>query len=42
MVIYEWKDSPYLGKVTSKVDDYLPVSRHAGLLRIPSILMSTT
>ncbi|ETW87041.1 hypothetical protein HETIRDRAFT_468833 [Heterobasidion irregulare TC 32-1] len=24
MVIYEWKDSPYLGKVTSKVDDYLP------------------
>ncbi|KAA1468007.1 hypothetical protein DENSPDRAFT_857022 [Dentipellis sp. KUC8613] len=24
MVIYEWKDSPYLGKVTSDENDYLP------------------
>ncbi|THH19061.1 hypothetical protein EW146_g2036 [Bondarzewia mesenterica] len=29
MVIYEWKDSPYLGKVTSETDDSLPVSYHA-------------
>ena len=26
MVIYEWKDYQYLGKVTSEIDDYLPVS----------------
>jgi hypothetical protein len=26
MVIYEWKDYQYLGKVTSKTDEYLPVS----------------
>jgi hypothetical protein len=26
MVIYEWKDYQYLGKVTSETDDYLPVS----------------
>lgn len=26
MVIYEWKDVEYLGKVTSKVDDMMPVS----------------
>lgn len=26
MVIYEWQDVKYLGKVTSKVDDLLPVS----------------
>jgi hypothetical protein len=25
MVIYEWKDAPYLGKVTSMTDDTLPV-----------------
>jgi hypothetical protein len=25
MVIYEWSDAPYLGKVTSQEDDYLPV-----------------
>ncbi|KAI0296242.1 lung seven transmembrane receptor-domain-containing protein [Russula brevipes] len=24
IVIYEWKDSQYLGKVTSEIDDYLP------------------
>ncbi|KAI0068150.1 hypothetical protein BV25DRAFT_1793885 [Artomyces pyxidatus] len=24
MVIYEWKDYQYLGKVTSEIDDYLP------------------
>jgi hypothetical protein len=29
MVIYEWKDYQYLGKVTSETDDYLPVSVHA-------------
>ena len=26
MVIYEWKDVKYLGKVTSETDDSLPVS----------------
>ena len=26
MVIYEWKDYQYLGKVTSETDEYLPVS----------------
>lgn len=26
MVIYEWADAPYLGKITSEEDDYLPVS----------------
>lgn len=26
MVIYEWADSPYLGKVTDTNDDFLPVS----------------
>lgn len=26
MVIYEWNDYQYLGKVTSETDDYLPVS----------------
>jgi hypothetical protein len=27
MVIYEWADVPYLGKITtSETDDYLPVS----------------
>jgi hypothetical protein len=25
MVIYEWADAPYLGKVTSMTDDSLPV-----------------
>jgi hypothetical protein len=25
MVIYEWRDSQYLGKVTSMIDDTLPV-----------------
>jgi hypothetical protein len=25
MVIYEWKDVEYLGKVTSQVDETLPV-----------------
>lgn len=25
MVVYEWADMRYLGKVTSMVDDYLPV-----------------
>jgi hypothetical protein len=29
MVIYEWKDYQYLGKVTSETDEYLPVSIHA-------------
>ena len=29
MVIYEWKDMQYLGKVTSYVDDMLPVSADA-------------
>ena len=29
MVIYEWKDYQYLGKVTSETDDYLPVSGRA-------------
>lgn len=28
MVIYEWKDVEYLGKVTSQVDDALPVSAY--------------
>jgi hypothetical protein len=28
MVIYEWKDYQYLGKVTSETDEYLPVSIH--------------
>jgi len=27
MVIYEWADAPYLGKITSMTDEYLPVSR---------------
>lgn len=27
MVIYEWKDVEYLGKVTDPTDDYLPVSQ---------------
>jgi hypothetical protein len=31
MVIYEWKDYQYLGKVTSETDEYLPVSVHAVL-----------
>ena len=26
MVIYEWSDYQYLGKVTSEIDEYLPVS----------------
>ena len=26
MVIYEWTDAPYLGKITSMSDDTLPVS----------------
>ena len=26
MVVYEWKDVKYLGKVTSETDDSLPVS----------------
>ncbi len=26
MVVYEWRDMQYLGKVTSEDDDYLPVS----------------
>jgi hypothetical protein len=29
MVIYEWKDYQFLGKVTSETDDYLPVSVRA-------------
>ena len=32
MVIYEWKDMAYLGKVTSQDDEYMPVSRPS---RIP-------
>lgn len=28
-VIYEWSDVEYLGKVTSMVDDALPVSNYA-------------
>ena len=31
MVIYEWRDMQYLGKVTSMVDDLLPVSVSASL-----------
>ncbi|SRR6266702_4718771 len=26
MIIYEWCDYKYLGKVTSEIDEYLPVS----------------
>ncbi len=26
MVVYEWADAQYLGKVTSRTDDLLPVS----------------
>jgi hypothetical protein len=26
IVIYEWNDYQYLGKVTSEIDEYLPVS----------------
>ncbi len=33
MVIYEWKDYQYLGKVTSETDDYLPVSVHSASTR---------
>ena len=29
MVIYEWKDMQYLGKITSQVDNMLPVSMDA-------------
>jgi len=28
MVIYEWEDAKYLGKVTDPADDYLPVSKY--------------
>ena len=27
MVIYEWEDAKYLGKVTDPTDNYLPVSQ---------------
>ena len=29
MVIYEWEDVKYLGKVTDPTDDTLPVSQHS-------------
>lgn len=29
MVIYEWNDVKYLGKITSTTDDTLPVSEHS-------------
>lgn len=32
MVIYEWKDMPYLGKVTSQTDEFMPVSDRGRLL----------
>lgn len=32
MVIYEWADVEYLGKITSYIDDTLPVSRTAVML----------
>lgn len=35
MVIYEWKDYQYLGKVTFDTDEYLPVSI---VLRVPAVL----
>ncbi len=35
MVIYEWKDYQYLGKVTSETDEYLPVSVCAA--QVPAI-----
>lgn len=28
MIVYEWKDMPYLGKVTSKEHPELPVCPH--------------
>lgn len=31
MVLYEWKDVPYLGKPTSELDDTLPVSLVFGI-----------
>ena len=34
MVIYEWSDYKYLGKVTSKEDDFLPVSVTRTCLRL--------
>jgi len=33
MIIYEWKDYQYLGKVTSETDEYLPVSVHVAHTR---------
>ena len=39
MVIYEWKDMQYLGKVTSMVDDMLPVSDPS---RVPTCLRYLT
>ena len=35
MVVYEWADMRYLGKVTSMVDDYLPVSTSPPSDRVP-------
>ena len=38
MVIYEWEDYQYLGKVTSETDEYLPVSSNA--VQVRDTLMS--
>jgi hypothetical protein len=40
MVIYEWGDYHYLGKVTSEIDDYLPVSIRAMPVLAKRALMS--
>jgi hypothetical protein len=40
MVIYEWSDYHYLGKVTSEIDDYLPVSTRAMPVLATHALMS--
>lgn len=31
MVIYEWRDMSYLGKITSYIDESLPVRHYAGM-----------
>jgi hypothetical protein len=36
MVIYEWEDAKYLGKVTDPTDNYLPVS-NINILVVSSI-----
>lgn len=43
LIMYEWKDAPYLGKVTNAVDETMPVSQGSyrfSYLPLPSFTVS--